>query len=396
MSSICSIEGYLEAIVESKPLSKKLKLVFSSTTKWWNAEASYAVSLAEALQGAGHRVYFITPPKGAHADELNKKKLSQLPLPNWPNSPWAAQRLRHFLRQKQIDVLHLFNSPELLPSCWAVRGLPTILARTRGKDQNMKSHVFNRLLLKRCQLIVASSQAVQKDMQRALYPFQPKIPIIYYPSPRLENMPSAAAVQEHRHRWLRQKSLSRATQLLIMVGRIAPEKGHFSLLQALPPICKAYPQLAVLMLNKDQGSPELRHKLYQAARRLGVDSYLHWLGWQDNIFTWMAAADIGIIPSLSSEMNCRIAMEFLAMQTPIVAFPTGSIPEVLQHKKNAWITSDHQPQQLTTAILELLKHPQQRAKLSQQGAKEVYLSQKYFLQQYLDLYQSAQSARTAP
>ncbi len=374
-------------------LPQPLKVVLSASTHWWNAEAAYAANLAQALIQAGQQVWTLSPPSGAHAQALEEKHIPQLSIPHWPHSPLAAWKLRQFLRQENIHILHLFRSQELFASRCVVRGLPCRLIRTRGSNSPMQRSCINRSLLSGCQAIVACSQQVRQDMLRALHPLRPHIPVIYYPAPVSGMLPSALIVAECRQQILQQFSLSPDALLLAVVGRIAPEKGHLLLFQALTFVLPQCPKLTVLLLNKDHGPRQLHRQLRQYAQKQGIASHIHWLGWRKDTPAIMASADLGVIPSITSEVNCRIAMEFFAAKTPVVAFPTGAMGEVLQHQHSAWLTKSHHPQQLAEGILQMLQQPKLRAKFADNAYQlaQSTLSQQHFIQQYLQIYQQVLS-----
>lgn len=68
------------------------------------------------------------------------------------------------------------------------------------------------------------------------------------------------------------------------------------------------------------------------------------------------AADLYVIPSLDENLPNTI-MEAMACGTPCVGFPTGGIPEMIDHLKNGYLTKEHSAEQLAEGIYTLLTTP---------------------------------------
>ena len=68
------------------------------------------------------------------------------------------------------------------------------------------------------------------------------------------------------------------------------------------------------------------------------------------------AADLYVIPSLDENLPNTI-MEAMACGTPCVGFPTGGIPEMIDHLRNGYLTKEHSAEQLAEGIYTLLTTP---------------------------------------
>ena len=120
---------------------------------------------------------------------------------------------------------------------------------------------------------------------------------------------------------------------LVIFGRLDPVKGHREFLpifRRLTEIAKrekrVCPLLRIVGLPANLSS---RH-LLESAATLGVAS-------QDieiqceritDVAALMSRASLGVIPSLGSEVICRVAEEFLLCGTPVVTTNVGSLPEI--------------------------------------------------------------------
>jgi len=105
--------------------------------------------------------------------------------------------------------------------------------------------------------------------------------------------------------------------------------------------------------------------------------------------------DLGVIPSLASEVNCRVAEEFFSVAVPVVAFPTGALPEVVEDGVSGRVTRSHQPQALAEALEGLIADGALRETLGAGGRREAErrFSKSRFLAETLAAFEEARARR---
>ena len=57
---------------------------------------------------------------------------------------------------------------------------------------------------------------------------------------------------------------------------------------------------------------------------------LEFAGWVDDIYACMAQLDLLLVPSAGHEATTRVILEAFAAGIPVIAFPSGGIPEVVE------------------------------------------------------------------
>jgi glycosyltransferase involved in cell wall biosynthesis len=107
-----------------------------------------------------------------------------------------------------------------------------------------------------------------------------------------------------------------------------------------------------------------------------------------NIIDLYNATDIFVLPSLEDNLPNTI-MESMACGTPVLAFKTGGIPEMIDHKVNGYLAEYNSVDDLKEGILNLLQHKNPE-ELSKAAVDKVYMNYRQVIvaQRYEEVYQS--------
>ena len=134
-----------------------------------------------------------------------------------------------------------------------------------------------------------------------------------------------------------------------MVGRMRPEKGHRTLLDAMPLLAAGLESVPHLILV---GSGPQASALATIASR--TDAFVtHFVGHQDDVASWYALSDVIVIPSYREAFGL-VAVEAMASGSPIVASRVGGLPEVLGDA--ALFIPARDPVGLAESILRVLRN----------------------------------------
>ena len=161
-------------------------------------------------------------------------------------------------------------------------------------------------------------------------------------------------------------SLTEDQTLLLTVATLTDHKGHRFLLDAMPEVLRKMPNTVLALA----GDGELREALERQADQLGIGPHVRFLGFRDDVYDLIHAADLFVLPS-HKEGLCSTLIDVMLAERPIVATTAGGIPDLLGpgrtgcqpvlHSPVAWLVPPRNPAALAQAILRALDSPEQCA-----------------------------------
>jgi len=338
------------------------------------ASTNYAAALANGFAELGveeiHVVYLngevgrnVSLPRNAVPVPLGVSRAVFSPLP-----------LARFLRTSRpdflISTLSIINIPAILG--WAISGRKaTRLIVSEHATMSYEVYVEHagdirfrvipalaRWLYPRANGLQANSDEVLRDLLDTIG-VQMHGRSISIPNPvNIEHV-----VQKSReipsHPWIRNKD----TQLILSVGRLAKQKNFELLIRALATV-RQHENVRLLIL----GNGAYRNELEQLSRRLGLAEYVDLPGRVDNPWSYMAHADLFVLPS-EAEAFGLVLVEAMACGIPVVATDAiGGGPRfILKGGKYGLLVPNGDEQALASGISQLLKDPSMRKYYSEKS-----------------------------
>ena len=116
--------------------------------------------------------------------------------------------------------------------------------------------------------------------------------------------------------------------------------------------------------------PELR-PLKTKAKTLGIDDVIDFPGYQSNIASWLAHADIFLMPSLSEAHSIGL-LEAMRAGKAIVATHVGGNPESIRNGIDGILVPAQNAEALAEGIKKLLESKELRSSLGQ-SARQRFL-----------------------
>ena len=353
-----------------------MKILIGSNVHWWNAEAAYAATIAKLLEDAGHTVFVLTRPDSLNAKYLKERGLrlvTHIDLNS--NNPFrllfSYLKLKKFLLEERIDLINPHRSEGFPLFVFAARELrsgqaenPLPVIRTRGTTRPLRQHWLNRKIHKDwTDFHITAGEVVSLNLQNSIDIIADNLKTIYYPvsCPDLPLQPQKDFRTEFQ--------ISAKAKILAVVGRIRPVKGQRILLHSLSQLLAEFPDLVLLMPYRDTSKTEPEMEvLRNEISSFKLEEHVRLIPEREDIRALMEFADVGVVSSVESEVICRVAVEFFSVATPVVAFPTGCLPEIIRDSENGLLAKEQTQEALTKELRKILADPELCKNLGQ-GAR---------------------------
>ena len=356
-----------------------MRILITSNVRWWNAEAAYAAILARELLNAGHKVWVLTLPNSLNETKLrnwNLPIITDIPLSS--SNPWrlwrAYQRLKSLIEEQQIQIVNAHRS-EGFPLLVLLRQRlkSFALIRTRGTTRPLRDHWLNRWLHEDwIESVIVPAQVIASQLRQVLNLPPERLHVIYYPvNPSKIGVKEESEAQQSRLECLDRLGIPKHCRVIGIVGRIRPVKGQRILLKSFVALRKRFPDIVLLMLYRDTNETEAEWQgLLQDLVESNLLQSVYLYGYREDVLEIMRHTDIGVVSSVDSEVICRVAVEFFSVGTPVVAFPTGALPEIIQDGVTGRIAKDKSAEALAEALEWMLESPERIAEFGQNARQQ--------------------------
>lgn len=150
------------------------------------------------------------------------------------------------------------------------------------------------------------------------------------------------------------------------VGRLTEQKGHATLIEALPVVARAVPAARVTLV----GDGELRAELGARAAALGVADRVAFAGRLDDVAAALDGFDVFALPSLWEGVPLAL-LEAIAAGVPVVASDIPGVRELIRPGQTGWLAPPRSPEGLAAALIDALAHPDRGLAMAARAQSDV-------------------------
>jgi glycosyltransferase involved in cell wall biosynthesis len=250
----------------------------------------------------------------------------------------VRRAVERILAREQVDaVLGFFNEAALLPDLCQARGIvfgyiATWLSYRAALSPHRQGPLLRRLVMRRANqrfiiapyrragVVFANSEFTRGELVDVVGVAPERIVVTYLGvQPELLDIPRTKPERIER---------------LFFFGRLVPEKGAADLVQALGKLAARGVRGWSLRIA---GSGSRDH-VARLARELGIAERVEFLPHlnDEDLRAELQAAQLAVLPSYSESFGLAIA-EAQAAGLAVVAYAAGSVPEVVEDGKTAWL-----------------------------------------------------------
>lgn len=297
-----------------------------------------------------------------------------------------ANRLKEFFQGKIILTVHYMN--------WGLKllGDKAKLQRLLRKDPKqytdeeqgtVKRFCQEKELLHICDRIIAISQH-SYDNLHSLYRI---------PYDKLALIPNALSdtARTYRDRSRSYFHFDDNETIILFAGRLSPGKGIDILIKAFHWVLQEFPYTRLIITGEGPMMETLQQMAAPVWSKISFTGFLE----KKDLYNFYSAADIGVVPSLYEEFG-YVPIEMMMHRLPVIVNDVGGLSETVTNGVNGLHTKlragkRHAPKSirnLADRILFVLKNPEQRRLMGQNGRKK-YLQDyngKVFFQRMQEFY----------
>ena len=139
-----------------------------------------------------------------------------------------------------------------------------------------------------------------------------------------------------------------AGPLVVTLARLSYEKGVDTLIDAAAILRSSHPYARFVVVGEGSDRAELEARISAG----GLAGIVKLVGFRDDVWPALAAADVVCLPSKSEGMP-NVLLEAMAVGKPIVATSVGGVPEAIESGENGLLAGPGDPQALAAEITRL-------------------------------------------
>ena len=300
-------------------------------------------------------------PESRIGEEARKRNLPVETMRMRGNfDPLAVGRLWYFIRRHSVDIVHTHSSADSWMASTAARLSPRRpkVVRTRHLNATFNVRQIYTLMADRV-VTVGGSTREYMIREKGIPPARVvTIPTgvdlaVFDPGRVSGDLREELGIPAH-------------APVFGTVSVFRRLKGHQYLLEAAGEILRAVPEAKLLLAGEGPQEKNIRNKIEE----LGIEEAVFLPGLREDIPRVLNTMDVFVFPSLQEALGTAI-LEALAMRKAVVASRVGGIPEIIEEGNTGFLVDPEKPAAIAERVIPLLKNPELRRKLGDQGRRFV-------------------------
>jgi len=380
-----------------------VEILFYTSSLGGGGAEKHVQRIANAIQEIGHQVTVAIARSGGSYEQDLSQEIERIVLSEgWLNSStWRLMRsvrpLRKYISEHRPDVVCSVMDHVNVRLLRALSGLedppPAVISvqnnpeRRFGEKAGWRNHLLHWRMQRsygNANQVVALSQGVARQLDEMNLADSDRLTVIH-------NAGLDDEIYETKEFPINERVVP-GEPLVIACGSLTEQKGYPYLLDAFHRVRgKREAKLWIL------GEGEQREYIESEISALGLEEDVELLGFRDNPFKFMAAADVFVLSSLWEGFG-NVVVEAMACGTPVVSTDCPYGPgEIITHGETGLLVSPADSKALAEALLRVLDDRELRERLAENGrerARDFHAAE--IGRQYLELFREVISEKLAP
>jgi sugar transferase (PEP-CTERM/EpsH1 system associated) len=354
-------QGLYEALLSKKGDHQKINIMLVVLKLDFGGAENLVINIAQKLSRNRYRLSICSlenptsfadclKDSGIRLISLDKKKGFDFLLP---------LRLAWIMRKEQVHISHTHNRCALMYGTLAAKlaGVPVVINTRHGSGVKVRY----KFLWKANDKIVAVCEHARNVFleNSGIDPKKVKTILNGIDIHKYKKTEDTLSIR-------RKFGIGNSEWLVGTVGRLAHEKDYLTLLKSFMNVLQEIPFCRLVMV----GDGELRTKLENDVKTLGIEKKVSLIGFQHNIVEIMSVFDVFVLSSITEGLPLVI-MEAMAVKAPVVATNVGGTPEVVVDGETGILVPPKDPQKMAEAIITILRNSNLAKKMGEAGRKKI-------------------------
>ncbi len=305
------------------------------------------MTLSLELQKRGHDVFIGVKPGGILRNIYEKAGLHVIDEKMLGTRNVGA--LSRFVLKNKIDIVHahLTNAVLTASKIGKKTGVPVVAHARIFK--NHKAYVKG---AERGMLIANSKTTGDYYVKTVGIP-EERVAVVYNSTRVQEHVVASRNKDEVRRELAQEFGLNDDSKFISMLGRVVPQKGQDTFLQALLTVVQEHKNVHALIADPTKRKPSFVKKLAKFAEINGIADNVHFLGLRTDIERIVRGAEVHVAPSRFEPFGL-VVIEGMMLHTPVIGTSVDGIAEILNERNIGMLISPDDSDALAASILKLL------------------------------------------
>ena len=308
---------------------------------------------------------------------------------------WNVLVLYRAWRHRGIDLLHINNggypgaiscqSAAIAASLAGISRVVMVVNNIATPNKYWFAWLdspLNRLVARSVAVFVTGSRFAGQALQAALHLCPEKLVCLH-------NGIKPRATTETRAETRNRLGLTEGTMAFGIVALLERRKGHRVLLDAMAILRQSVDAEKMPVLLIEGEGPE-RCNLERAVEELALEPWVRFMGTERNVFDFMQALDVMVLPSIANEDFPNVVLEAMSLGKPVIASRIAGTSEQIEDGTTGWLVEPADSSALALKMATIIENDGQIGAMGAQARAqfEVKFTADVAVSRYLDLYQA--------
>lgn len=342
---------------------KPLCILHTEASTGWGGQEIRILNEMLGMRRRGHRLWLATP-----ADSAIFRRAAAAGIETFPmrmDAPYFIQgviKVFSIMKKYGVSLVNTHSSRDSWIGSIAGRLAKTKVLRTRHISSQLNHGPLTRLVYGRlCDGIITTGEFIKGQIVRELGVDPGKIT----PVPTGVDVELFSKANGQRVR--QELGIPPESPVIGIAAVLRSWKGHLDLLSSMRAVIDEYPEARLVLA----GEGPRRSIIERTVKNLGLESHVRMAGFREDVHEVIQSFDVAVLSSYASEGIPQFVLQAMAAGKPVVGTRVGGVPEVIQDGKTGMLVPPQDPESMARALKLLLRDPQQRKCMGEQGYRRV-------------------------